>query len=161
VNPGIEFREAVENDYEQLCQLSAELDSFHSAALPHIFQPSEGNAREKSFFFPPPDEIQGITYLAVRGNELLGFVSVSTKLSAPIPLLVPRKITVVDALYVAHSARRQGVAKALMAHAVEWAQSVQCSAIELTVYAFNDSALQFYKEESFEDLSRKMILRLK
>lgn len=160
MNPGIEIRTAVENDYEQLCRLAAELDSFHSAALPHIFQAFEGASRERSFFFPPPDEIQGITYVAVRVNDLLGFVSIATKLTAPIPLLVPRKITVVDSLFVASSARRQGVAKALMAQAVEWAQSVQCSAIELTVYAFNDSASQFYKEEGFEDLSRKMILRL-
>jgi len=161
LNPGIEIREAVENDYEQLCRLAAELDSFHSAALPHIFQPSEGKARERSFFFPPPDEIQGVTYVAVRGNELLGFVSVGTKLSAPIPLLVPKKITVVDSLFVTHTARRQGIAKALMAQAVEWAQSVHCSAIELTVYAFNAYALQFYKDEGFDDLSRKMILRIK
>ena len=68
---------------------------------------------------------------------------------------------VVDSIYVAQSARRQGIAGRLMDKAVEWSKAANCSAIELTVYEFNSSAHQFYLDEGFEDLSRKMILRLK
>lgn len=156
----IQFRQALESDYTQLCDLAAELDACHIAELPDIFKPSEGKARDQSFFFPPLEEIQAITYVAERENALLGFISQGTKISAPIPLLVPRKITVIDSLYVTPSARRQGIAQALMGMAVQWAKTTHCSAIELTVYAFNEAAYQFYRNEGFETLSQKLILRL-
>lgn len=161
LDPQIVIRKALDGDYDQLCALCAELDANHIAELPDIFRTFPGKARERSFFFPPPNEVQGITYVAARDSILLGFITLATKLSSPIPLLVPRTITVIDSLYVTSTARRQGIAIALMEKAIEWSKSKNSNAIELTVYEFNWSARQFYLDEGFEDLSQKMILRLK
>lgn len=155
------IRSARGEDYDQLCALCAELDANHVAVLPHIFRAYSGRPREMSFFFPPPDEVQGITYVAAKGSDLLGFITIAAKLSSPIPLLVSRKIIVVDSIYVSPPARRQGIARRLMDKTIEWSKAVNGSAVELTVYEFNASAHQFYLDEGFEDLSRKMILRIK
>ncbi len=161
MDPQVVIRKALDGDYDQLCALCAELDELHIDELPDIFQTYTSKSRERSFFFPPPTETQGVTYVASRDSVLLGFITLATKLSSPIPLLVPRKIMVVDSLYVTTTARRQGIAIALMDKVIEWSKNTNCDAIELTVYEFNWSAHQFYQDEGFEDLSQKMILRLK
>ena len=161
MNQDITFREAVESDYDALCQLEAGLDDLHIAFLPQIFQSYSGKSREKAFFFPPPGEFQVVTFVAERDHRLLGFVCAGTRVSAPIPLLVHRKFAVVDSLYVIPSARRLGIANRLMIMVESWARQAGCTAVELNVYAFNESALAFYREAGFEDLSRKMIRQLK
>lgn len=153
-------REAVERDYDQLCALEAELDSYHIQALPAFFQYYPGKARERSFFFPEPGEAQAVTFVAEKDHGLLGFICLGTRVSAPIPLLVPRKYAVIDSLYVTPKARRMGIAHRLMDLAETWSKQHGCSSMELNVYAFNQNALEFYRKEGFEDLSRKLTRKI-
>jgi ribosomal protein S18 acetylase RimI-like enzyme len=156
----IHYRQAVESDYEQLCDLEAELDSLHIGNLPQLFQSYAGRSREKAFFFSPPGDFQVATFVAEQKSRLLGFVCLGTRVSAPIPLLVPRKFAVVDSLYVTPAARRLGIVARLISMAEDWSKHIGCSAIELNVYAFNQSALEFYHAVGFEDLSHKLIRTL-
>lgn len=153
-------REAATSDYNQLCALEAELDSYHVQALPSIFQHYPGKARERSFFFPEPGEAQAVTFVVEKDQALLGFICLATRASAPIPLLVPRKYAVIDSLYVSPHARRMGIAHRLMDLAETWSKLLGCTSIELNVYAFNQAALEFYREEGFADLSRKLTRKI-
>jgi RimJ/RimL family protein N-acetyltransferase len=53
-------------------------------------------------------------------------------------------------LMVARSHRRQGIGRALLAAAVEWARSSDVRKIELHVFPYNEAAIKLYEEFGFE-----------
>ena len=53
-------------------------------------------------------------------------------------------------LMVAHDARRQGVGRALLQAAVEWARSASVRKLELHVFPWNDGAIALYEAFGFE-----------
>jgi RimJ/RimL family protein N-acetyltransferase len=53
-------------------------------------------------------------------------------------------------LMVARSRRRQGVGRALLAQAVEWARDVGVKKLELHVFPYNEPAIRLYETFGFE-----------
>jgi len=53
-------------------------------------------------------------------------------------------------LMVARSRRRQGVGRALLAQAVEWARDVGVKKLELHVFPYNEPAIRLYESFGFE-----------
>ena len=69
---------------------------------------------------------------------------------------VPRRWLVVDMIGVAATQRGQGVGRALMAHAHEWARGQGIFEAELTVWEFNQRAIAFYEELGYTTTVRRM-----
>jgi GNAT superfamily N-acetyltransferase len=91
---------------------------------------------------------------------LIGLVDVAVCESPPVSLLVPRRYAVVDSLVVDQRLQRTGVGRALMEQAHRWAAAQGATEVELTVYAFNETALAFYDSLGYRALSSRMVRRL-
>jgi ribosomal protein S18 acetylase RimI-like enzyme len=96
-------------------------------------------------------------FVAEVSGQLVGFVHVLVKEVPPIPIFVPRRYASVDNLAVKSVHRRSGVGRALMKRAEAWATSKGATSIELTVYAFNQPAQDFYRTLGYETLSHHMV----
>ncbi len=152
----ITIRRATAQDYAGLCEIIEEVDALHRDHLPHIFQKPRGPARELEYVLGLlTDRDHGLFVAEVKGR-LAGFVHLVIRESHPIPLLVPRRLALVDNLAVKTEFRRSGIGQALMQQAEAWAAAQAATEIDLNVYEFNETALAFYQRLGYETYSRRM-----
>jgi shikimate dehydrogenase len=152
----LRIRQATADDYERLCALWAELDALHSERLPQLFQQAAGPARAQDYYAGLLADENAAMFVAEAGDALAGFVHVLVREPAPMPIFVPRRYAVVDGLAVTAAFRHQGVGRLLMDSAQRWAAARGAGAIELNVYAFNETAIAFYRSLGYEIYSVRM-----
>lgn len=150
------IRKAVNADYESLCVLFEEADARHREHYPGIFRKPEGAVRTRGFVEGLiTDEEHGL-FVAEVDERVVGLLHVAIKTPSDFPILVPRRYAVIENVVVAAAFRRLGIGRALMAKAQAWAEAVGADSIELSVWAFNDGAVEFYRFLGYETQSRKM-----
>lgn len=152
----IRIRSATEGDYEGLCAIIEEADTLHRQHLPHIFQKPGGPARQRAYILGLLADPDVGLFVAEVGGELAGFVHIELRASQPIPLLVPRRLALVDNLAVKTAFRRSGIGRALMQRAEAWAVAQAATEIDLNAYEFNKTAIAFYQRLGYETYSRRM-----
>jgi len=103
-------------------------------------------------------EVRGLetVFLAERSHEPLGVLVLRT-----VPTLSePEDWAEITELYVRPAARRQGIGRALMGAALEYARRRGCTEIHLLVDPENEPALAFYRATGFHQDSWEMRRRL-
>jgi ribosomal protein S18 acetylase RimI-like enzyme len=164
----IAIRAATARDYDALNEIIGHVDGLHREHLPHIFQEPDGPPRDREYMMAVlADELHGIfiaeaeepVQSAVEG-AILGFVQLIIRDAPPIPILVPRRVAVVENLAVREDFRRAGIGSALMDRALRWAEGLGATEIELNVYEFNQTAIDFYRNLGYATSSRRMSKRL-
>jgi len=150
------IREATVRDYDALCIVVEEVDRAHRHALPDRFQASAGPARSREFIVDAVQADDVGLFVAEIGEQVVGLVHTILKDTPALTVLVPRRYAVVDNLCVLPAHRRCGVGRALLKAAEGWAGSRGATSIELTVYAFNQAACDFYTELGFRILSHRL-----
>ena len=106
------------------------------------------------------DESVGL-FVAEREAQLVGLVHIVIKDTPDIPILVPRRYTVIDNLVVKGGLRRSGIGRALMTEAHDWAITKGAKLVELNVNDFNEAALALYERLGYKTFSRQMSKSLK
>ncbi len=164
----VTIRRATAHDYDELCEIIEEVDALHREHLPHLFRKPEGPARERDYILGLLSDQDVAWFVAEvegpvpRGTEgrLAGFVHVVVRDTPPIPIVVPRRLAIVDNLAVREGFRRAGIGRALMDKAHRWARNKGATEVELNVYEFNESAIAFYRSLGYENQRRMMSKRL-
>jgi len=170
------IRAATARDLDALLPIIDEVDALHREHLPHIFQKPEGAPRDREYMLgvladeacalfvahaaePARSDFEGPALSHVEG-EILGFVQLVIRDAPPIPILVPRRVAIVETLAVRDRYRRTGIGRALMRRAECWAEDRGASEIELSVYQFNQAAMSFYRELGYSTSRSRMGKRL-
>lgn len=149
----INIRKATPKDYHKLLVLFEEVDKLHRKQLPHIFKKPKKPSWSKEYLFGR----DSIIFIAETGDkELMGLIHGLVKTSKPKPILVKRKYVFINALVVVESHRRQGIGKKLLKRADEWIKNRGINQIELSVYQFNQPAINFYKKRGYKIISHNM-----
>ncbi len=159
---GIEIRTATMNDYERLYLLLAEVDSLHTHAMPHVFRalPNLQAARSREYLSELLDDPDNSILLAEQSGQLVGAIITLVRDTPPYPILVSRRVANIDVIVIRQDQQGRGIGRALMACAAEWARSLGAQEIELSVYSFNQHAIQFYENLGYEEISKKMAKKL-
>jgi diamine N-acetyltransferase len=152
----IHVRSATPEDYDGLCAVFDQVDALHREQLPEIFRKPPGPVRERTYLIGlMADEDIGL-FVAEVGNQIAGAIQFFVRDTPPFPLLVPRRMAVVEDLVVRREFRRRGIGQALMQTAYRWAAERGATSVELNVYEFNREAIDFYRALGYENLSRTM-----
>jgi ribosomal protein S18 acetylase RimI-like enzyme len=155
------IRKATAEDYHALCELFDEVDALHRGILPRLFRKPDGPVREHDYYRELiADENVGF-FVAEVGGKLAGFVHSVIRDAPAIPILVSRRYAIVDSIGVASELQNQGIGRRLMDTVHEWAIAQGATAVELSVYEFNRTAIAFYRRLGYETLSRRMSRELK
>lgn len=152
----IEIREATSEDYDDLCVVIDQVDTLHCENLGQIFQKPRGPIRDKAYILSLIEDEDTGLFVAEVSGEVTGFVHIAICESPPISIFVPRRYAVVENLAVSQGFRQAGVGRALMERAHQWASAQEATEIELTVYEFNETAIDFYQSLGYETQSRHM-----
>jgi ribosomal protein S18 acetylase RimI-like enzyme len=150
------IRPATIADYGQLSDLWEVEDARHRGALPHIFRRPDGTPRDRgavASLIAGPDSA---VLVADSGDEVIGAVTLLEKSASPAPIRLARKYVEIDSMVVSPSAQRQGIGRALMAAATEWARERGITNVELNVYEFNEAAAAFYRSTGFSTFIRRI-----
>ncbi len=145
-------------DYEALCAVLDEGDAHHREALPHIFQRPPGPVRSRAFLEAFIEDEHKAIFVARSSQGLVGAVEIEHKSVEGGGLFVGRSYAVVHGLTVASCARRCGVGRALMEEARAWALGRGLGSVQLSVWAFNQGAIDFYKQLGYEPTRMWMAL---
>lgn len=158
--PPIDIRRAELADHDALCELFAEVDAAHSAALPDIFRRVRGPARSRAYLkhlLADPDAALFVAGGAAGG--LSGLVDVRAQHTPDVPLVVPRRYALIDTLVVRRGEQRRGIGRALMAAAHGWARERGLQEVMLNVWEFNTGAIAFYESLGYATAMRRMRLQ--
>lgn len=154
------IRKAVDSDYDDLCKLFDEGDALHFENLPCVFQESKDPARDEEYILGlVSDEDVGL-FIARVGSQAVGLVCVIVRESPAVSIFVPRRYAEVDNLVVKQAFRHAGIGRALMGKAHEWVQAKGLDSVELNVYEFNRTAIEFYHNLGYATTSRRMSRQL-
>lgn len=151
-------REFTRDDFVQLQGLYLELDRQHHLELPWMFASDPGVRNDT--YFKKIIANKNETFLVAVEESILGFLQLRNAATPQSSLFVSRTSFVIDAVYVAPTARRRGVGRALFAAAEQLAQEHQVDGLRLNVFEFNQTAQAFFESLGFETTQRKMLKRL-
>jgi ribosomal protein S18 acetylase RimI-like enzyme len=156
----ITTRTATAQDYDDLCRIIDQVDALHRENVPHVFRKPDGPVRERTYILGLLADTDHGLFVAEVEGQVAGFVHVTVWDTPPIPILVPRRLAIVDNLAVSRDQRRLGIGRALMQEAQRWAIEQGAAEIELNVFEFNQPAMAFYQSLGYETLRRRMGRRL-
>ncbi|HWT98330.1 MAG TPA: GNAT family N-acetyltransferase [Terriglobales bacterium] len=136
--------------------LVAELDMLHHEALPALIKPP-ADARVSDADFRQRLDDPAIFLRGYQANRMLvGLVRAELKETGEGRAHRSSRVVRIEELIVGRQARGQGIGYALLHAAEHWASEQAATAIELNVYAFNISAMDFYNAAGFAP--RSMVL---
>lgn len=153
---GTHVREAIVEDYEDLCELFAEADGLHRRALPRVFREPDGACRTREYVAKIVAAEDQALLVAERDEGVVGCAHILIARASDIPIMVPRRFLVIDNIVVRKDSRRQGVGRLLLERAEQWALARGADMVELNVWEFNTGARLFYQALGYETASHKM-----
>ncbi len=97
---------------------------------------------------------------AYDGDKLVGFASAFMKPANPHPAILPHRIAYIDDICVHSDCRGMGIGTLLYNATVRLAKERGADTLMLTVWAFNESAMRFYKGLGMTERNINMEMKL-
>lgn len=137
------IRKIVEEDYEELRKLVYQVHELHYSNRPDIY--IDGNPLPLEYFNGILNDTTALNYVYVEDNKILGLLMATKKNNRAILISKKRTIYFIEDIVVDKNSRRKGIGKKLYYFLKEQASKEKIDAIELNVWAFNESAIKFYE----------------
>jgi len=151
----ISLRRMKKDDFSAVHEMMRGLHGLHVENRPDVFR--DADPLERQTFDALLDNRDIFLILAEADGRAAGFCVVAMKgpSEAP-PPRTPRKVAVMDDLYVHGDFRKSGVGKRLFEEAAREARLRGASSLELSVWAFNETARGFYRGVGMSERSLVM-----
>lgn len=148
-------RFAKEKDLDKINILRKQVNDIHVEGRPDVFKGGFGKELQDYAKVLINDEKSNIIVVE-RNGELCGIACVDYVNELETPYGKARSFYYVQEFVVDEKYRRQGVARELFEFMVEDAKKKGFKKIELDVWEFNDSAIEFYHSVGFRQTRRWM-----
>ena len=155
----MEIRKAAPAEIPQILKLLVQVNMVHHNGRPDLFKGPATKYSEAELKRLLQDETRPI-FVCMNGDTLLGYAFCILKEVKDDRLLEDCKTLYVDDLCVDETSRGNGVGKALMTHAVQYAKDCGCRNVTLNVWSFNEKAMRFYQSFGMHEQRRTMELLL-
>jgi diamine N-acetyltransferase len=154
----ITIRAAEILDFEQMLEIYKELDEIHRLEHPELFKEPEGDSRPLEYVKNQIKDENKYLVVAELKNKIIGFAECFINESSSFPVIRKRSWVQLDTIAISKKHQNQGIGKLLLHSVMSWAKTRNIHRIELNVYSFNASAMEFYSKAGFKTISSKMYL---
>lgn len=148
-------RFAEEKDLDKINELRKQVNDIHVEGRPDLFKAGFGS-EIRDFAKVMLEGENSDIIVAERDGVICGMVCVERIDKPETPYSKARSFYHVQEIAVDKKHRRQGVAKELLEFMIEDAKKRNLRRIELDVWEFNDSAIEFYQTVGFKQTRRWM-----
>lgn len=146
---------ATEADYPVLSEMWRQLDGLHARFQPAFFcWPAKPRPRGR--YRGDLADPHAAVFLARQDGQPVGTVQVRIYDTSDQSMMLVRRRAYVEDLVVDERCRRQGVGRALMEAATEWAEDRGVSQVVLTVWQGNEAAQHLYRELGYREINSVM-----
>ena len=152
----INIRKAIISDYEGLCEVYLELDEHHLANHPELFIKNTDCPRAINYITEALEDDNKSIFVAEGDSKIIGFAECNILKAANFPAFKNREWIQIDSLAVKKEYQNHHIGSMLLDKVIEWAKTKGIDRIELKVYSFNKSAVDFYFKNGFKELSKTM-----
>lgn len=156
----INIRNAEIRDYEDLCVIYEELDTYHRTNHPELFIKPEEASRAKEYILELLADEDSALFVAETEAGVVGFAECYVQRSSSFPVIRKRAWVQLDNISVKEEYQHLHIGSMLLNRVKEWAGEKDLDRIELKVYAFNTKAQDFYSGKGFQELNKTMFLNL-
>lgn len=153
----IDVRPARPADAPDVAALSRLTHALHAAALPHVFQPPDGEvvrAADVERLLAAPERL---VLVATEDGAFAGYAHAEIEHVAPTAIKRADRVLHVHELAVRPERRRRGVARALLGALRAAAAERALATLSLDVYAFNAEARALYEAAGFAPLRTRLV----
>lgn len=137
------IRELKKEDYECAKELVYQVHKLHLEYRPDIY--IDGNPLPIEYFNNIISDKNSSCYVYEESKKILGLILALKKTNCAIPITRQRNTYFIDDIVVDENNRRKGIGKSLFDFLLNKAMEEKIDAIELNVWAFNESAIRFYE----------------
>ncbi len=156
----ISIRDVNNSDYSKLNKLYMQVDELHSKEHPKVFKGPISNVRSREYIQNIIENPKHTLLVATLNNEIIGLAKAEIETASNFPLFVQRRWMLIGTIIVDEEHRGKGIGQMLLDHLKDWALQNEVFEVELTVYAFNESAKRFYEKNGFTVIKQKMFTEL-
>lgn len=159
LNGDIMIRLAVKQDKNAVNSIRKQVHALHASARPDMFRSEFSDELANRFdFFLQSDEYE--VAVCDNGGAIAGFVTMKHVAMSESPYAVERRFLLVEELGVDFKSRRKGIGSQLMCYVKDYAKSLGYTRIQLDMWAFNETAEEFYLDQGFETYRKYMEIHL-
>jgi ribosomal protein S18 acetylase RimI-like enzyme len=146
-----------DKDFNSYNELLEQVDLLHRQAHPEYFRKPETTFRTREYYEKHLNDSNVLLLGAFdKRDELIGLVHAAIKGHPQTVLHVPGQYVLLDNLVVDEKHRGKGIGKELYDQTVLWGKENKANEIQLKVYNFNESAIEFYKKRGFKQFNISM-----
>lgn len=153
------IRPATIADHAAIVEICIPLQESHAAAQPWRFR-TGGSPLPAPYVRGLLEDDASAIFVSVHGDAVTGFVILKRVDTPPIDILTPRRYVLVDTIAVAPAWQGHGIGHGLLEIAEAWAREQGAADLDLSVAAFNDRAITFYRRHGFGIRNLVMTKRL-
>lgn len=137
------IRKIIASDYNEINKLVYQVHELHYSNRPDIYV--DGNPLPIEYFNEILNDDTSFNYVYEEDNKICGLLIATKHTNRSIPISKQRTTYFIEDIVVDKSFRRKGIGKKLYYFLKEQANKENIDAIELNVWAFNESAIKFYE----------------
>lgn len=153
----MKVRRAIPEDALQIHALLCKMAQLHKEGCPEVFEgeaPKYGVDEVTELILDEGTDI----FTACLGDRVAGYLICRVQITPADGLKKYRKALYIDDLCVAEDCRKEGVGSLLFDAARKRAAELECTVIDLNVWAFNKGAIRFYEKMGMKESRRHMEL---
>jgi len=154
------IRNAILEDYNQLNRIFKQVDDLHSNVHPEIFEQLDYDARSIEYIESVIENPKSRLIVAEEEGKILGLAKADIVSAPEVDLFVKRDFIDISTIVVDEDYRGKGVGQKLLNKIYDWAKEIKVKEVELSVFSFNESAINFYEANGFQEIRKKMSKRI-
>ena len=157
----LKIREAIANDYLDINNLVIEVHNLHVKNRADVFIAVENPLPKAQFEDLLNREDTKLFVVENTDNNDLVAYSIVQMMATPIlPIVSQSRFVHIDNFCIKANYKRNGIGKLLFQFIVDYAKSEKVSSLQLTVWEFNQDAIEFYEALGMNTRTRKMELNV-